>query len=150
MAHPYLALRPNRNVLVSHYVVAGSKNPLPLGMGSVNVRKLLFTELDECEKYDGIWACASILHLPKEELKSVFRKMLLAVKVGGYIYTSFKYGRFEGYRNERYFTDFTEDSFGDFISDITEIRIVEKWITSDVRPGRGYEQWLNLILKKSD
>lgn len=35
MAHPYLALRPDRNVLVSHYVVAGSKNPLPLGMGSV-------------------------------------------------------------------------------------------------------------------
>ena len=36
MAHPYLALRPTRNRLVSHYVVAGSKNPLPLGMGSVN------------------------------------------------------------------------------------------------------------------
>ena len=35
MAYPHLALRPNRNVLVSHYVVAGSKNPLPLGMGSV-------------------------------------------------------------------------------------------------------------------
>lgn len=35
MAHPYLALRPTRNRLVSHYVVAGSKNPLPLGMGSV-------------------------------------------------------------------------------------------------------------------
>lgn len=37
MAHPYLALRPTRNRLVSHYVVAGSKNPLPLGMGSVKV-----------------------------------------------------------------------------------------------------------------
>ena len=41
MAHPYLALRPNRNVLVSHYVMVNhyvmtsSKNPLPLGMGSV-------------------------------------------------------------------------------------------------------------------
>ncbi len=116
----------------------------------IAVRKILFSELDECEKYDGIWACASILHLPKEELKSVFGKMLRAVKSGGYIYTSFKYGEFEGYRNERYFTDFTEDSFGEFIKDITEIRIIEKWITSDVRPGRGDEKWLNLILKKSD
>ena len=35
MAHPYLALRPTRNGRVSHYAVAGSKNPLPLGMGSV-------------------------------------------------------------------------------------------------------------------
>lgn len=116
----------------------------------ITVRKMLFSELDECEKYDGIWACASILHLPKEELKSVFGKMLRAVKNGGYIYTSLKYGEFEGYRNERYFTDFTEDSFSEFISDISGIRIVEKWITSDVRPGRSDEKWLNLILKKSD
>ena len=116
----------------------------------IAVRKLLFSELDECEKYDGIWACASILHLPKEELKSVLGKMLRAVKSEGYIYTSFKYGEFEGYRNERYFTDFIEDSFGEFVKDITEIRIIEKWITSDARPGRGDEKWLNVILKKSD
>lgn len=31
----YLALRPTRNGLASHYIVAGSKNPLPLGMRSV-------------------------------------------------------------------------------------------------------------------
>ncbi|MCR4764180.1 MAG: methyltransferase domain-containing protein [Lachnospiraceae bacterium] len=116
----------------------------------ITVRKMLFSELDECGKYDGIWACASILHLPKEELKSVFGKMLRAVKSGGYIYTSFKYGDFEGCRNDRYFTDFTEDSFGRFISGITEIRIIDNWVTSDVRPGRGDEKWLNLILKKSD
>ncbi len=35
MAYPYLALRPTRNGLVSHYAVASSNNPLPLGMGSV-------------------------------------------------------------------------------------------------------------------
>ena len=35
MAYPHLALRPTRNGLVSHYIVTGSKNPLPLGMGSV-------------------------------------------------------------------------------------------------------------------
>ncbi len=116
----------------------------------ITVRKMLFSELDECDKYDGIWACASILHLSRMELKRVFRKMLRAVKTGGYIYTSFKYGEFEGYRNERYFTDFTEVSFGKFVKDITEIRIIEKWITSDVRPGRGDEKWLNVILKKWD
>ena len=114
------------------------------------VRKMLFSELDEYEKYDGIWACASILHLPKDELKSVIRKMLRAVKTDGYIYTSFKYGEFEGYRNERYFTCFTEDSFKNYISDITEIQIIEKWVSSDARPGRSDEKWLNLILKKLD
>ncbi len=130
----------------------GSEKLCELASGNVGiaVRKMLFSELDESEKYDGIWACASILHLPKEELKSVFRKMIRAVKTGGYIYTSFKYGEFEGCRNGRYFTDFTEDSFGKFVGDMTQIRIIEKWITSDVRPGRDDEKWLNLILKKSD
>ena len=116
----------------------------------IKVRKMLFSELDEYEKYDGIWACSSILHLPKDELKSVFRRMLRAMKVGGYIYTSFKYGKFEGYRKERYFTDFTEDSFREFIIDITGISIIDEWISSDVRPCRSAEKWLNLILKKTD
>ncbi len=116
----------------------------------ITVRKMLFSELNENEKYDGIWACSSILHLSKKELKNVFRKMLRAVRNGGYIYTSFKYGKFEGYRNERYFTDFTELSFRDFISDLSGIVIIEEWVSSDARPGRGKEKWLNLILKRSD
>ncbi len=40
----------------------------------IQVRRLLFEELDENKKYDGIWACSSILHLPKNELKAVFMK----------------------------------------------------------------------------
>lgn len=62
----------------------------------IKVRQMLFQELKVNEKYDGIWACASILHLPKKELKEVFKKMLTALKPGGRIYTSFKYGEYEG------------------------------------------------------
>ena len=61
-------------------------------------KKMFFKELDEIEKYDGIWACASILHLPMNELKVVFGKMIKALKRDGIIYTSFKYGDFEGER----------------------------------------------------
>ena len=100
------------------------------------------------EKYDGIWACASILHLPKKELKEVFKKMLVALKPGGWIYTSFKYGEYEGERNGRYFTDFTIDTFADFVQEIHNLQIKEYWITGDVRPGRGEEKWLNLIMQK--
>ena len=63
--------------------------------------RLLFEELDENKKYDGIWACSSILHLPRNELKAVFMKMFKALKEDGIIYTSFKYGDFEGERNGR-------------------------------------------------
>lgn len=114
----------------------------------IQVKHMLFQDLNEVDCYDGIWACSSILHLPKEELKIVTQKMSRALKPNGIIYTSFKYGNFEGERNGRYFTDFTLDEFKDFISDVKDIAIEEYWITGDVRPGREDEKWLNLILRK--
>lgn len=112
------------------------------------VQKMLFRELDEQEKYDGIWACSSILHLPKPELGNVLEKMTAALKIHGIIYTSFKYGAFEGERNGRYFTDFTEETFAEFIKGMAGLTIEKMWITNDVRPGRGEEKWLNMILQK--
>lgn len=114
----------------------------------IEVRNMLFSELDADEFYDGIWACASILHLPKEELRDVFGRMIRAVKKGGYIYTSFKYGEAEGIRKRRYFTDFTEETFREFIREIPEMEIIDEWVSADVRPGRSEEKWLNVILKK--
>lgn len=114
----------------------------------IEVKKMLFEELNEIDTYDGIWACSSILHLPKNELLSVIRKMCDALKSAGVIYTSFKYGDFEGERNGRYFTDFMEDTFLEFMKEIPELTIEDYWITGDVRPGRGEEKWLNLILRK--
>lgn len=114
----------------------------------IPVRQMLFEELDAKAQYDGIWACSSILHLSKESLKDVLKKMIAALKEHGIIYTSFKYGTFEGERNGRFFTDFTEETFREFVADVAGIRIEEMWITGDVRPGRGDERWLNLILRK--
>lgn len=114
----------------------------------IKVRKMLFQDLEEQEKYNGIWACSSILHLPKSELELVLGKMLAAMKDKGIIYTSFKYGEFEGERNGRYFTDFTIETFTAFIQNIEHLKLEEYWITGDVRPGRGEEKWLNLILQK--
>lgn len=114
----------------------------------IQVKHILFQELDEVDCYDGIWACSSILHLTKDELRIVMNKMSRALKPNGIIYTSFKYGNFEGERNGRYFTDFTLEAFKDFVKDVKEIAIEEYWITGDVRPGREEEKWLNLILRK--
>lgn len=117
-------------------------------IAGIEVKHMYFQELSEVEKYDGIWACSSILHLTYNDLENVMKKMSLALKANGIIYTSFKYGTFSGERNGRYFTDMTEDSFDELLKRIPELEIEEQWITSDVRPGRGEETWLNLILKK--
>ncbi len=114
----------------------------------IKVQHMYFQELAETEKYDGIWACSSILHVPLANLADIMAKMLTALKCNGIIYTSFKYGTFSGERNGRYFTDMTEDTFSDFFKQIKHATIEDQWITSDVRPGRGTEKWLNLILQK--
>lgn len=116
----------------------------------IDVKQMLFEELREEEKYDGIWACSSILHLPRLKLAEVLTKMAMALKDSGVVYTSFKYGSFEGERNGRYFTDFTLESFREYLQDIAWFEIEEYWITEDVRPNRSEEKWLNLILRKSD
>lgn len=100
------------------------------------------------EVYEGIWACASLLHLKKSELIPVLRELGKALQYGGILYISFKHGSFEGERNGRYFTDFTLEEVREFMKDIPELKLVEHWLTGDVRPGRGDEQWLNLIFEK--
>ena len=114
----------------------------------IEVKNMYFEELSEVNKYDGIWACASILHLPIDELTKVMKKMVIALKENGIIYTSFKYGTFAGERNGRFFTDMTEVTFAGFMKGIEDLEVEEQWITSDARPGRGEEKWLNLILRK--
>lgn len=115
----------------------------------IQVRCMLFQDLAAENAYDGIWACASLLHLPRKELAEVFCKVRDALKPGGVLYTGFKYGTFEGMRTGRYYTDFTEDTFREFMSGIEGLAELEHWITSDVRPGRDEEKWFNILLRRS-
>ena len=112
------------------------------------VRHMLFQELDENEKYDGIFACASILHVPYNELTDVMNRIWRALKNNGIAYVSFKYGDFEGYRNGRYFTDMNEERFSTLLETVRPFEILEQRITGDARPGRADEKWMNVILRK--
>ena len=114
----------------------------------IAVKHMYFHELNADEQYDGIWACSSILHVPVDDLPDILSRLYRALVVGGYLYTSFKYGDFSGDRNGRYFTDFTESSFQDLLSKIPGFQVVETAITGDVRVGRENEKWLNLIIKR--
>ena len=70
------------------------------------------------------------------------------MKPEGVLYTSFKYGTFEGTRNGRYFIDFTEETLSEFWTCVPSLQIVETWITQDVRPGREEERWINLLARR--
>ena len=114
----------------------------------IQVKQMFFEELSAVDKYDGIWACSSILHLPIDQLAEVMQKMAAALRENGIIYTSFKYGNFSGERNGRFFTDMTETAFADLLQRVGGLEAEEQWVTSDARPERSEEKWLNLILRK--
>lgn len=113
----------------------------------IEVSHRMFHELTEKEAYDGIWACASLLHVPSEELPEVLVHIGEALKYGGTGYLSFKYGEFEGERNGRFFLDMTEKKMSELLVGIPELKLRHYEITTDVRPDRE-ERWLNILLGK--
>ena len=114
----------------------------------ISVKQLYFQELASANEYDGIWACASILHLQWDDLISVLHKMAVALKNTGVIYTSFKYGDFSGERQGRFFIDFTENRLNEMLTLVPELQCREYWISTDVRPNRKDEKWMNIILSR--
>jgi len=100
-------------------------------------------------EFDAIWACATLLHVPSTEIRTVFRKFSLALKTGGIIDGSFKYGSGERIKSDgRQFLDMNEVDLSNIINDIDSLRIEKTWTTGDVRPGRENEKWLNFIIRK--
>jgi 2-polyprenyl-3-methyl-5-hydroxy-6-metoxy-1,4-benzoquinol methylase len=115
----------------------------------IEVRHAAFADLNEEEKYDGIWCCASLLHVPKAEFADAIARLNQALKPGGMIYLSFKYGAGERVSNGRYFLDHTEESLAAALRFLPELKIVSMWKTADARPHRKNDFWLNAIARRN-
>lgn len=110
---------------------------------------MTFQEIDFEEEFDGIWACASLLHVRRDEISSILYKIYRALKPNGVFYASFKYGDKEEYRDDgRFFNYYDEKSFSELIKKLGYFDILEILITNDVRKGKENEKWLNVIVKK--
>ena len=108
-----------------------------------------FEELELKEKFHGIWACASLLHIKREDLKIVLNNLYNNLDDNGVFYMSFKYGEKEYVDDKnRYFNCFTDESIISFINENTKYNILGLYITED-KLGRVNEvKWLNLICNK--
>ncbi|MDN5623262.1 MAG: class I SAM-dependent methyltransferase [Acinetobacter sp.] len=106
-----------------------------------------FYEIDDYEAYDGIWACASLLHCERERLAEVIGKLITALKPNGVLYMSFKYGDSDREKNGRKFTDLNETQAKALLEHFDDVQQIQQWITVDQRPDRQ-EKWLNLLWKK--
>jgi len=98
-------------------------------------------------KFDGVWASASLLHIPKTEIDDVLNRISKALKQYGILYASFKYGIEEYEKDCRYFNCFDEVSVTELMKTQQEITLLKKWVTNDQRPDKNDELWLNLLIK---
>jgi hypothetical protein len=115
-------------------------------------RKTLFLRIEDIDfqnQFDGIWACASLLHIDKKLTESVFNILCNALRDDGVLYASYKYGKGTSILEDRYYNNYDETSFAEVIDNVNNFEILTNWITKDLRPDRQDEKWLNVILKKS-
>lgn len=113
----------------------------------VAVRVMKFEDMDFDVEFDGVWASASLLHVPRSELSDTLDRFAAALKPGGILYMSFKVGDSEEVRDGRLFNHMTEQGLKDLIGGSDLFSILETWETRDVRqtgtePSRP---WLNCL-----
>src|SRR5215210_7831164 len=113
------------------------------------VLRMSFDEVRFRDYFDGVWACASLLHVPNRESPIVLKRLGIALRTGGVMYASFKYGEGESVRDGRLFNDLDEDGLRDLLRSRPELGILEMWRTTDLRPDRDDVTWLNVLLRKS-
>lgn len=90
------------------------------------VRRLLFSDLDYDSEFEGVWACASLLHVPMEELPGVLELVKRALVPGGVLYTGFKEGSGEGYEGERWYTRLDADGLRPLLEG-ADLSVMEVW-----------------------
>jgi len=114
----------------------------------LNIQHLDFFDFNKREQYDGVWACASLLHIQTDKLPDVIGHIVISLKQSGAFYLSFKYGVFEGIRNDRFFNDFNNGKLTSLMQKFPELVEVDVWKTEDIRKDRQNEYWLNAIYVK--
>jgi SAM-dependent methyltransferase len=99
-------------------------------------------------RFDGVWACASLLHVPRAELDGVFVRFVRALKPGGVWYMSFKQGGGERVAEGRLFSDQTEESLGTLVRR-HGLEVVQIWQSGDLRSDRAGQPWVNGVVRKA-
>jgi SAM-dependent methyltransferase len=114
------------------------------------VMLMQFEELNFDQEFDGIWACASLLHVRIVDMPGVLQRLHRALKPNGVLYASFKEGaNQERIKDGRLFVDYDEIGIQKLIIETMCFAGLQISRTVDVRQDRATEYWLNAVCVKS-
>lgn len=108
-----------------------------------------FDQVDWRDVFDGVWACASLLHVPALDLPAAVRRLRDALKPGGVLWMSFKYGAGERQVGDRRFTDLDEDAGKALFTTVGGLQCLSVTVTQDVREDRPGERWVSLLARRA-
>ena len=97
-------------------------------------------------QFTGIWACASLLHMPFDDLPKILNDLIRCLKSDGILYASFKYGDSEREKDGRFFCDINEQPWQLIEEQLDSAKALKLWQTVDNRVDRQ-ETWWNVLLK---
>jgi SAM-dependent methyltransferase len=115
----------------------------------LDVQVARFEELRWEGEFDGVWACASLVHLLPPGLALAVSRLAAALRPGGYLYASFPHGFGVRQGAERVFVQHNEATVRELVASEPLLRLEEHWITSDRRANREDRRWLNVLCKRS-
>ena len=113
------------------------------------VQCMRFEDLTGESKYDGIWACASLLHVAADDLEDVIHRLKKLLKPNGVLYASWKEGSGERVKDGRFFHDMTLEKCSELFEG-AGLTVLESYRSQDVREGREGEAWVNVIGRKTE
>ena len=110
------------------------------------VWQMRFDEMSFKDEFDGVWACASLLHVSENEIDDAIKRIKTSLSDNGIFYASFKYGDGMTEKHDRSFLNYTEETIQE-IMERAGFEILECEISLDIRPDRKNEKWINVIVK---
>ncbi len=113
------------------------------------VRVMRFADVNDRETYDGIWASASLLHVPDREIDDVLSRLARALKPGGALYMTVKFGDGERINIDgRLFNDYTPKRLRETLARQPLLEGIETSQQGDTRPGSEDQQWTHGIARR--
>lgn len=112
---------------------------------NIEVDQINFLDMNYENLFDGVFACASLLHLSNEDLIIVLKKISTSLKQDGIFYICFKLGEENRIDSGKFYNDMTEDKFISICNNIKELEIIKMWLSDQYKTETKF---INFILKK--
>lgn len=115
----------------------------------LGARQALFTDIDDSDTYEGIWANFSLLHASRDEFQVILRSLQKALKPQGLLHLGLKLGT-DSSRDSlgRLYTYFEEDELKQYLSTSGFTPEYEKHASGPGLAG-NIEPWILIISRNT-